>query len=86
VEAVGAELAFDFPGSAVGFEGFADPVKRAGCDFCKAPASWRAVCTRADLYDLVADLAAGLALLVLSGLPASEWLLSLIGRLRPDYR
>ena len=61
---VGAELSFDFPGSTVGFESFADPVKRVGCDFCKAPASWRAVCTRADLHDLVTDLAAGLALLV----------------------
>src|SRR5262245_44576530 len=59
-----AELAFEFPGLAVGFKRFPDPAERIGRNFGEAPAGWCAVHSRPSLHNLVVDLPTRLALLV----------------------
>src|SRR5579864_2076567 len=63
-EVPGAEFAYEFPSLAIRFEHFTNPVKRVWRDFGEAPTSCRAVGTRADLHDLVANFPISLALLV----------------------
>ena len=61
-----AELAFEFPGSAVRLQRFAEPMKAVRRDFDETPPRGGAVRPSADLDDFIADPAANLLFEVLS--------------------